>query len=121
MTKDSLRGLSYPAGKMGILSTLSREYMHARSSVLGWIEDTGSVSVSGCYIIEVCVLICFSCVRLFASLWTVARQAPLSMAFSRQEYWNGLLSPPPGDLPNRGIELASLCVSCIDPPGKPIY
>ena len=89
--------------------------------MLGWIEDTGSVSVSGCYIIEVCVLICFSCVRLFASLWTVARQAPLSMAFSRQEYWNGLLSPPPGDLPNRGIELASLCVSCIDPPGKPIY
>ena len=53
--------------------------------------------------------------------WTIAHQAPLSMGFSRQEYWNGLPSPPPGDLPNPGIEPASLCVSCIDPPGKPIY
>ena len=37
--------------------------------------------------------------------WTVARQAPLSMGFSRQEYWSGLPHPPPGDLPNPGIEL----------------
>ena len=37
-------------------------------------------------------------------LWIVARQAPLSMGFSRQEYWSGLPFPPPGDLPNRGIE-----------------
>ena len=36
--------------------------------------------------------------------WTVARQAPLSMGFSRQEYWSGLLFPPPGDLPDPGIE-----------------
>ena len=35
---------------------------------------------------------------------TVARQAPVSMGFSRQEYWNGLPFPPPGDLPNPGIE-----------------
>ena len=40
--------------------------------------------------------------------WTVAHQAPLSMGFSRQEYWNGLLFPPPGDLPDPGIEPASL-------------
>ena len=40
--------------------------------------------------------------------WTVACQAPLSMGFSRQEYWNGLLSPPPGDLPDPGIESLSL-------------
>ena len=38
------------------------------------------------------------------TLWTVARQAPLSMGFSRQEYWNGLPFPPPGDLPNPQIE-----------------
>ena len=38
------------------------------------------------------------------TLWTVACQAPLSMEFSRQEYWSGLLCPPPGDLPDRGIE-----------------
>jgi len=40
--------------------------------------------------------------------WTVARQAPLSMGFSRQEYWRGLPLPPPGDLPNPGIERTSL-------------
>ena len=43
---------------------------------------------------------CFSHVWLFATLWTVARQAPLSMEFSRQEYWNAKPFPPPGDLPN---------------------
>ena len=43
-------------------------------------------------------------VQLFATLWTVARQAPLSMVFSRQEYWNGLPFPPPGDLLNPGIK-----------------
>ena len=41
-------------------------------------------------------------------LWTVAGQAPLSMGFSRQEYWSGLLCPPPGDLPYPGIKLSSL-------------
>ena len=45
---------------------------------------------------------------LFATLWTVAHQAPLSMKISRQEYWNGLPFPPPGDLPDPGIEPASL-------------
>ena len=40
--------------------------------------------------------------------WTVARQAPLSMGFSRQVYWSGLPCPPPGDLPNPGIEAGSL-------------
>ena len=43
-------------------------------------------------------------VRLFATLWTVAHQAPLSMGFSRQEYWSGLPFPPPGDLPDPGTE-----------------
>ena len=50
----------------------------------------------------------FSCVQLFATLWTVACQAPLSMGFSRQEYWSGLPCPPPGDLPDQGIEPLSL-------------
>ena len=45
----------------------------------------------------------FSYVRLFAILWTVAHQVPLSMGFSRQEYWSGLPCPPPGDLPHPGI------------------
>ena len=43
-------------------------------------------------------------VRLFETLWTVAPQAPLSMGFSRQEYWSGLPFPSPGDLPDPGIE-----------------
>ena len=43
-------------------------------------------------------------VRLFATPWMVAYQAPLSMGFSRQEYWSGLPFPFPGDLPNPGIE-----------------
>jgi len=46
--------------------------------------------------------------RLFAILWTVTHQTPLSMGFSRQEYWSGLPCPPPGDLPDPGIEPASL-------------
>ena len=43
-------------------------------------------------------------VRLFATPWTAAHQAPLSMGFSRQEYWSGLPFPSPGGLPNPGIE-----------------
>jgi len=53
-------------------------------------------------------LIAKSCLSLFATLWTVARQAPLSKGFSRQEYWSGLPCPPPGDLPDPGIKLLSL-------------
>ena len=52
------------------------------------------------------MLSCFSRVRLFATLWT--RQGPLSLGFSRQEYWSGLPCPPPGDLPDPGIEPTSL-------------
>ena len=54
-----------------------------------------------------CVLSPFSHVQLFATLWTAAHQAPLSMGFSRQEYWSGLPCPPLGDLPNPRIEPAS--------------
>ena len=49
----------------------------------------------------------FSCVCLFATLWTVACQAPLSVGFSRQEHRSGLPCPPSGDLPNLGIKPAS--------------
>ena len=45
--------------------------------------------------------------HVFATPWAVACQAPLSMGFSRREYWNGLPFPPPGDLPNPGIKPAS--------------
>ena len=49
----------------------------------------------------------FSHVPLFETLWNLAWQAPLSMDFSRQEYWNGLPWPPPGDLPDLGIKPSS--------------
>ena len=55
----------------------------------------------------VVVLSRFSRVRLFATLWTVARQAPLSLGSPRQEYWSGLPCPPPGVLPHPGMEPVS--------------
>ena len=69
------------------------------------------------------VLSRFSHVQLFMTLWTVTHQAPLSMGFSRQEYWSGLPCPPPGDLPNPGIEPGppALQVNSLptESPGKP--
>ena len=70
---------------------------------------------------KVCVQL-LSRVRLFATLWSVARQSPLSMEFSRQEYWSGLPFPTPDDLLNPGIEPQSpasaggFCTTV--PPGK---
>ena len=60
----------------------------------------------GCfkYSVCACVFSYFSHVWLCATLWTVACQAPLSMGFSRQEYWSGLPCPPAGDLPNPEIK-----------------
>ena len=70
---------------------------------------------------------CFSHVLLFVIPWTVACQAPLSMGFSRREYWSGLPFPPPGNLPNAGIkplspEAPALQVDFLatEPPGRPV-
>ena len=73
-----------------------------------------------------CMLSCFSCVWLFATLWTVAHQAPQSMGFSRQEYWSGLPCPPPEMFPTQELnpcllhllhwQASSLPLA---PPGKP--
>ena len=59
-----------------------------------------------------CVCVCarartLSCVQLFATPWTAARHAPLSVGLSWQEYWSGLPRPPPGDLPEPGTEPTS--------------
>ena len=54
-----------------------------------------------------CLCPWLSCACLFATPWTVTLQAPLSMGFSRQEYWNGLQFSYPGDLPDPGIKLGS--------------
>ena len=62
-------------------------------------------------------------VRLFATPWTAAHQAPRSMGFSRQEHWGGLPFPSPGNLPHPGIEPGSLALQTdalpSEPPGKP--
>ena len=63
--------------------------------------------------VRACVLSHFSCVLVFATLWTVAGQAVLSMGFSRHEYWSGLSCSPPGDLPDSGIESPSLMSSAL--------
>ena len=55
-----------------------------------------------------CTLSRFSRARLFATPWTVASQAPLSVGFSRHEHWSGLPCPPPGDLPDPGIKPESV-------------
>ena len=62
---------------------------------------------------SVCMLSRLSHVQLFATPWTVARQVPLSMGFSKQKYWSGLPCPPPGDLPDPKIEPRSHYISCL--------
>ena len=70
-----------------------------------------------------CCAVSLSRVRLFATVWTVTLQAPLSLGFSRREYWSGLLFSSPEDLPDPGIEPRSpaLQVDSLlsEPPGKP--
>ena len=58
-------------------------------------------------------------VQLFASPWIVVCQAPLSMGFSRQEHWSGLLFPSPGNLPDPGIEPGSLSLQAYSLPSEP--
>ena len=72
-----------------------------------------SVLLESVYCFIACVLSCFSPIWLFVTLWTVTRQAPLSMWFSRQEYWSGLPFLSPRDLPHVGIKPMSLTSSVL--------
>ena len=86
-----------------------------------WSEEPGKLQSMGlqrvgqdwainsyfCLLSCACVLSRFSRVLLFATLWTVTRQASVSMEFSRQEFWSGFPCPPLGDLPDPGIEPTS--------------
>ena len=85
------------AGFKNCLGMVNYSFLHF------WMECLQLVP----FIYPACVLSCFSCVQLFATLWTVTCQAPLSKGFSSQEYWSGLPWPPPGDLSNLGIKPAS--------------
>ena len=72
------------------------------------------VCVCACVRVYVCAYVCML-VWLFVTPWTVPRQAPLSMGFSRQEYWSGLSCPPPGGLPDAGMALASPALQADSP------
>ena len=76
-------------------------------------QNTKLIKHFTCGHFTVCVLSCFSWVLLFATPWTVAHQASLSMGFPRHEYWSGLPCLPPGDLPNPVIQLISLASSVL--------
>ena len=93
-----------------------------------WNLEVGTL---GSNYVCMCMLRRFSLVLLFATLWTITCQLPLSMGFFRQEYWSQLPCPSPGDLPDPGIEPRVYCVSCtgrrggwvllpLAPPRKPI-
>ena len=89
------------------VSGLNRKYLYG-------VPVSGSFQNQVCHIyygdaktLLLLLFSCFSSVCLCETLWTVARQAPLSVEFSRQEYWSGWPFPSPGDLPDTGIEAGS--------------
>ena len=113
----SLPGHPLPIKFLALLAHVSPQTIHFRvldkSPVLGPTRGPPSCNNT---IISVCACVCLwcvctpllSCVRLFATPWTVACQAPLSVGLSRQKYWSGLPFPLPGDIPDSGIELKFL-------------
>ena len=67
-----------------------------------------------------CALSCFGRVRLFATPWNVAHRAPLSIEFSKQEYWSGLPFPSPGDLPDPGLKPTSPAIPALQADSLPM-
>ena len=81
----------------------------------GWLAWRSAFGITKFWAALTCVCAkALSQVQLFVTLWTMAHQAPLSMGFSRQEYWNRLSYPSPGDLPHPGIEPTSLLSSALE-------
>ena len=96
-------GLCFLICKVGVVIPLFMRWLGG----VHWVTNAiGNPSIA--FLLVVCILSCFSRVQLFATLWTAAHQAPLSMGFSMHEYWSGLPCLSPGGLPDPGIELASL-------------
>ena len=97
---------SYPMG-LARYATACSYTEQARTVLLLDFKSFLHLILSPSRLLCTCLLYRFSCVLRFATLWTVACQAPLSMVLSRQEYWRGLPCPSPGNLPNPGIKLVS--------------
>ena len=117
--------------KTVLLVTLGGKSRSTEHGLLGFLSCS-SVPVTDDFIprhikdVYTCMLSHFNCVQLFATLWTEAHQAPLSVGFSRQEYWSGLPCPPLEDLPDSEIEPMSPVSLALHadslptgPPGKP--
>ena len=87
----------------GVMQCVTFEIHHfTQHHALEIHPDCSGINACVC----VCVCVCVKSLQLFLTLWPhgLAHQAPLSMGFSRQEYWSGLPCPPPGDLPHPGIK-----------------
>ena len=101
--------------KLGSMKRLSL-FSHWRKVLLEFM--TFSPSAEGNSVVQP-----LSCIQLFASPWTIAHQAPLSMGFSRQEYWSGLPPLSLGHLLRRGMKTMSPALAggflTTEPPGKP--
>ena len=108
-----LQGISLSQGSNPLSPVLAGRFFST--------EPIGKPLIDTC--VCACILSLFSHVPLSVTLWTVAHQAPLFMGFSRQEYQSGLPFPPPGNLPDMGIEPASPALQAdslqSEPPGKP--
>ena len=84
-------------------------------SALNLSQPQGHIS----HCMHACMVSRFSCVWLFATLWIITHQAPLSKGFSRQECWSGLPCPPPGGLPDPGIKPKSLVSAALQADSLP--
>ena len=101
----------------------SKIYKWSDNTWLWWFAEDGRKEEGKEDSMVELVVQLLGCVWLSVTPWTVAHQAPLSMEFSRQEYWSGLPFPSPGDLPDPGIERGSPALQAealqSEPPGKP--
>ena len=130
--KGGIKGRSKQQKSFSMILKAVHTVIFMKKRTFVWLDST-EMSVGkapGTEFLAYCsldiVLSHFSHVQLFVTPWTIAHQAPLSMGFSRQEYWSRLPFPPPGCLPNPGIEPASLMFPALQtgslllaPPGKP--
>ena len=101
--------------KQSMPNDLSKTTQHITDSTKIKLQPVSSwlLAINQYHGEDVCMLSSFSHVQLFVTPWTVAHQAPLSMGFSRQEYWSESPFPSPGDLSNPGIKPESLMSHCI--------
>ena len=112
-----LPGDLFPIKSLALSACVSPQTIHFhvlyKSPLLGPGRGPPSYNRNMCEIsVRGCMLSCFSWVQLFATLWTVACQAPLSVGFSKREYWSGLPCPPPGDPETQG---SNLCLCHLSP------